>query len=403
MRHTEMSKVEPVDGVGLHRPTTWLPMVLFLIVGIPIQAKYGSDVSLFIRLVPGLLLLLSFLYFTRFVVSKPALIATISLCAYFVLINTFARGYTNYTYITLISIVIGLMIASCAALNDRSSKLLTFLLTYYLYLNLVGLAIVAGWFVATGHIFDLHKFIFPFSEARQFHYLGFQRLSGLHFEPGNYSTAVYSVVLMRSLLIGRISTRLHIVAIFSSIFTFAMTGILIAGVFCIAVFVELYSNNKNWRFGMIVTAIVVIIFLFLLLSDTRIADYIITRTTIGQPGSGSMEHRFFLFANFWDTISNGHGLFIGAPMGESYCGEFACAHKQALGSFIVLSYNFGVIPSLAVLLWVLIRLWNQQGPAIIILIVPFIFGRMAMFDPFTWLVIGVLLFPQQRTQFKSGK
>ncbi|CAK0754566.1 conserved membrane hypothetical protein [Gammaproteobacteria bacterium] len=308
------------------------------------------------------------------------------ICMYFLLIN--ATDFTYFAILGCLSIVWGLLMASLSI--NGAANTIVFLCTGYLTFHMIGLALGIFIYVATGQIVDLHSVIFPFSEARVGELKGFVRITGFHVEPGSYSNFIYLVVLVRSLFMMRILSWFNAIAMASTMLTLAAWSVIGFGAFLIASLVELLLFNKTRLPFVLSVSVSVAVILPSILIDEFENDYTIyiTDRFSGSDYDPSRNDKILAFISWQNEITD--AIFIGNPLPKAYC-PF-CLSPQDFGTMINMTYYFGVVPTLLLLLALSLNTLRRLNGAFLIFAAPLIISKAYFFEPLVWLIIGVMLF-----------
>jgi hypothetical protein len=377
----------------------FLLLPLFIMTATPVEASAGAGVAQLIKTVAATLFLLVMSQRLGGKVSQACLLVVFELAFYFLAINIPSMSY--FAVMATVCMAWGLLVGFMA--GDRWQETIDFYIRGYLIFNLAGLAIAIALYVGTGQLVDLHNMIFPFSASRIALYAGQIRLSGFHIEPGTYSNMMFLTVLLRALLTRRIFDRLNLVAILSTLATFAAWAAVAVSFLCLSMIVEFFIFNPNMRssvrvvilmaFGTV--ALITLPIVLPGLSELEYVDYFAKRFS-GDSSAGSGADKVMALEGWQGFL--GPRMLIGTSMSDSFCP--LCESEQDLGTFFSMAFYLGIIPTFVLIVAVAIKLRQRWNVAFGIAAIPIFVSKLYFYDPIVWLTVGLILFlkrgaPQQ--------
>jgi hypothetical protein len=377
----------------------WIILLpLFIMTATPVESSGGAGVATLIRTLSAMLFLLVMSQRLGVKLSQSCLLVVVELTFYFIAINI--PNFTYFAVMATMCMTWGLMVAYMA--EDRWREWMDFYIRSYLVFNMIGLAIAIAAYVGTGQILDLHKLVFPFSEARVAIFMDRVRLSGFHIEPGTYSNMIYMMILLRALLLGRIYNRLNLLAMLSTLATFAAWAAVAVSFVCVGMIFEFFIYNPNMRPS--VRAVILIVFgsiaLITLpivmpnLSDLEYVDYFAKRFS-GEHNTGSSVDKIMALDAWQDKL--GFRMLIGTSLPDSFCP--ICEAEQDLGTFFSMAYYVGILPTIALIAASAIKMRQNWNIAFGFAAIPTLVSKLYFYDPILWLIIGVLIF--SATKYKQ--
>lgn len=365
-------------------------LAFFIVAGthleVPSEVR-GAGLAFSIRLAAAASVLLYLLLNGTKRIPVWCVVVILYICIYFLAVNFMEFSY--FAAIGCLSMVWGLLMASLGVSGAR--KTILFFCTGYLAFHMLGLGLALTIFVVSGQVVDLHNAIFPFSEARVGEFMGQVRLAGFQIEPGNYANFTYLLVLLRSLFTMRIFSWFHAVAMTSALLTLSAWSVIGFSIFLVAAAVEFVLINKTISPTLKWTAIVIASVLALaILPFVYDNDYIIyfQGRFSGDEREGSGYDKVLAFEGWQNEIKS--AIFFGNPLPRSFCPY--CISPQDLGTMLNMTYYFGVVPTLLIVLAITLNVLRRMNAAFLILAAPLVVCKAFFFDPVVWLILGTLLF-----------
>ena len=262
-------------------------------------------------------------------------------------------------------------------------------------LNVMGLALGLGVWFATGQIVDLHNILFPFSVSRVGIMLDQLRLSGFQIEPGTYSNLIYFLVLARALLRKRLFNLFDLLALVSTLATFAAWAVIGVAFYVVGCLIEFFVFNRAVARPIRLSAIAVcgVICLFVVpiilpsLADLDYIQYIQNRFS-GETGSGSAQFKSEAL-EAWQA-SLGLDMLLGHALPDTFC--YYCLSVQDLGTGFNMVYYFGIVPTLLIVEYNIVRTASVFSIMYMIAALPLAVTKFYCYDPIFWLVIGLMMF-----------
>lgn len=208
-------------------------------------------------------------------------------------------------------------------------------------LNLGAFALQGALVYATGEVVDLHRAVFPTSTGRtNVDFLGVNRLSGLHIEPGTYSSYVALLVVLMRLLHGRF-TGLALVATLSIPATYSAGGFVLFSVLMAWYATDALRGASLRRIG---TTALALAFGVWLAWTLGIADHFDER--FASSGDETVRARLLSFDSY-ARLSTDVKL-VGFGFGREICEN--CSFYD-VGAGLNLAMRGGLLVSLALIVW----------------------------------------------------
>ncbi|TIP30109.1 MAG: hypothetical protein E5X67_03250 [Mesorhizobium sp.] len=400
--HPALSGYRRDAGFEAIGPLDWF--VLFpLFVVIATQLEISDDpsaggVAFFIRSLAALTFLCVMIL--RFGISvfhrNIAIVSAFLLYFYFVNIVDFSRF--SLMALAFMSWGLAFGVVTQAAWRER----LEFLLRAYLVFNVAGLVLALAILLLSGQIVDLHGMVFPFSASRAGVMMNQVRLSGFQIEPGNYSNAVYVLVLIRCLFRRRIANLLDLFAVLSTLSTLAAWAVVGAVVYLVCFAIEFTILNRQVPK---ILRVAIVLFSVSLLSmaiplvapqffGSQYVEYFSDRFRF-EEGKGSGYYKDQAFRAWQDSL--GDGMLIGSPLPATFCDY--CVSPQDLGLVFNMFFYIGIIPTLLILLVSFMQIFRIWGTIFVLLFCPFLVIKFFFYDPMVWLTFGVIIFERRRYEY----
>lgn len=312
----------------------------------------------------------------------------LGVCIYFLLLNLF--DLTPFALMSLVFISVGLATGSCLA--RFRPVMLDVLLRTYVAFNVLGLALALALLLGTGEIVDVHQLVFPFSTSRVEEYLGHIRVAGFQVEPGTYTNVIYIFVLMRSILRGRLYSRLDLVAMLSTLATLAAWAPIGVGAYLVALCLEsvlvargAHMRKRRLQIGLLLLLAVAMAPFMGAIAESEFVTYFSKRYQGGE-SSGSTQLKIDAF-NAWLAHVDVRML-LGTALPDTYCAD--CDSLQDLGVLPNMAFYLGLIPTAALLVVLWVRLW-RTSVAILVFSLPVAVTKFYFYEPVVWVLIGIIL------------
>lgn len=258
-------------------------------------------------------------------------------------------------------------------------------LTLIIKLWIVLLAFQIILYIIYDEVYDIHSFIFPWSEARLFDInldKSFLRLTGPHIEPGTYSNWIYVVVFLRGLISGKFFDKVAILAIISSIFTLSFWSFFATYFFILAYLLHTINNPYSKFYAFALFFLIFVSLSGLIDYNFIIFDYISHRAEVESSiGDG---HKATVLSGFFNSVPE--FVFFGLPIQTSFCGD--CVSPQDIGLILNLSARFGLMFSIVVALFTSVYSFILYRFAGLILLIPLFFSKLYYYDFIFWIIVG---------------
>lgn len=366
-----------------HGPLFLFTFILLFLAFSPSQASGSSLIPIGLRLLPVAIISLTwFCLYADVAKARASFVFSLFLTsAYVIAINLY-----DFSFLVVIFVVMVWSASLIIILINNSLRLRAIFLdacTWVLVVWIVSLSIQAVGFLVMGAHLQLHSIIFPYSHARVHLGENYARFAGTQVEPGTYTNWVYGVVFLRSLMLKKISSRLHITAIFSTLLTLSAWAYFAVPFFLLAIFIE---GRSLTQFAKRFFSIAALIMLFSMLFYQKVSAYLESRF-LGSGGTQSLSQKndvySFMVSHFPDWIY--HGITLNT-MPCSFCES-----PQGAGVGVNFLMYFGIL-GIIFLIYLIYRLYRRLGFHGLLFIFPLFLAKYYVFDPVTCLIALMIIY-----------
>lgn len=323
-----------------------------------------------------------------FAVRQSVWLSAVAVCGLFLLLNL--RDMGQYGLMLVVSSATSVLAAM--AITDRNSRLIEKCLTIYIVANIAGFVLAYAIVKTTGLFVDLHKIVFPYSEARLGLSFGQARVSGFHIEPGTYAQWTFIAVFVRSLLRGRVFDKLVLIYIATLLLTFSAWGVFALVGFGAAWLLGASGAGgklgSNRPFVALISAVSVFI-VAAIVFNSPYADYVQTRFTLAD---GSGVAKTIAVESLMSKLNQ--VVIFGEPVSRPFCP--GCYSPQDIGIWSSFIYHIGLVPSvilLAIVFWALVRIWNLSYVPLFMVV---LLSKAQLLEPLIWFSIALPLLALMR-------
>ena len=360
--------------------------LIFFLVFTPVESG-NPKFSLGLRLLPfGILtLLLAVCFASKINYGKTDLIGVTALIAFYLIKNIGAISWEAFIF-PISSMTTSIFVAMLYSIDDIRE----------IFIDAIG-AIICIWLIGFvvqfvgvyffGYSIYPHDWIFPFSAQRVGGY--FERYAGFHIEPGTYSAWMYAACLLRAILKKKIATRLHAIAVLSTLFTISAWAYAAVPFYFFAALLEM-----RWRKGALFLLAGGIIFVGLWI---EFGDFLIDYTGRRYSTSdGSMGVRIGVYEYLLNYMQAWFPW--GAQSSDLPCEIGNCLSTQDAGSWFNFLFYFGVLTLVLSFFWFW-KMYRIMGLPGVVMSAPVWFGKYFIWDP---IILMILMLVFSNRNFASN-
>jgi len=313
----------------------------FLVVGflyclVPTESsEAGFNLSVYVRFVvaTAITLLVMVLYRPR--IEK----ASARCLLFFIVFSLLAAvvSFSNSFFLFFASVIFGVTLATACKKKSEFRKALSAAVFCLLVISIISLAVQIIIYISQGVLIDVHKILYPFSEARIPDQGFFLRFGGIHIEPGTYSQWTYLLLLIYLAINRDVRAGLVLSVAASMILTASTWG---CGV---AVFMIVVSSFSRVRQSLLVVigAFVLIIILYRVAPIADVFDFFDSKLTFETETAGAKND---IYAEFLAII--GDITVVGLGFQPKFC--LNCYSPQDAGLAVSLSVTMGLAFSIGI-------------------------------------------------------
>lgn len=351
-------------------------VLAFLYCLIPIEGG-GANFAVFLRLCVASVVLLVVI-----VLFKPGLSKA---NAYFIgaillfSIMSSLRGFGGGFFALGLSVVFGVTLSEAAVKRRLFRIHLSSAVLALIVISVFSLFLQIGIYIYTGVSLDLHKMLYPFSDARIAESFGLVRFTGLYIEPGTYSNWMYLLFMIYLALNADENPYIVYVVAGSMIATLSAWGM------GVALFLVAVKSIRSVRYLMLLAVAVLVIFYFApaasLDGALNILDHKLASDRV-DAGAKIEAYEEFLRV-FGDIIVVGYGF------SAKFCGD--CLSPQDAGLAINLSVVMGVLFVFGAFGYYFSALLRVRDFQFAVLSLPLFFSKAFYWDFVVWLIFFLVV------------
>jgi len=369
----------------LTSPRFWIEAVCFFILATPFELEIGSGYGYAIKTACMLVLLAPRVVFGGATLG-PSFIGVVLLAFLFLGINVL--DVSQRAIFAFILIVVGAALGQLRS-DEWNGRLLA-VVDLYLAVHLIGFVIALLAFLIAGSVLDLHALLFPMSgRAGQIGLAA--RLSGFHNEPGTYAQWMLAVVLLRSLITGRIVSIITGLVGLTALLTVSLWAIVGVSLLAVAALLETFGQSKlNRGLRTAFSAVLLIIAslsVLALLPGSILAEATRFLATKAQLTTISGIDKVYALKSLQAKVSE--IVILGEPLARPFCPS--CLSPQDLGLWAGATYYLGLLPSLALAVFLALATTRSRGLAFIPLLLMIGLWKAHFYDPLLWVIVGYVL------------
>jgi hypothetical protein len=253
-------------------------------------------------------------------------------------------------------------------------------------------------FYLSNNVLPIHKFIFPFSEAR----IGvleisnsILRLGGLYIEPGTYCNWMYLFLVIYILISDNVKKSLLYIVAISMIMSYSVWGI-IFGSYLLIILIIIKLKKFTWKKR-------IMLFLILLLMSYSTIEYISNSSAIQyssnkiNSNNGSVTAKEMTFKNYKDNFTN--FLIIGEGLNPPFYKKLTS--PQDSGFILNLSIIIGIFFTIIILLIYTISFFKYSNSLIFLISLPIFFSKINYYEASFWLLFFIIIYKGHSTYQKN--
>jgi len=315
-------------------------------------------------------------------------IAVFSFLAFiFILLVSWSNApYFTPRLVNLVASILcaGLVVAGLASgrANDFAIRVISGLLVF----SAGALFLQLGIYLVTDSIVEFHGVVFPWGGSRsaELERFGIARLSGVHTEPGTHSAFTVGLIILRSLMGGRLFDRVAYLSMASVIATLSFWGVLATTLYFLLYAFSVIENKEGAK------RVLTFFVLFAVASGVvyvgapqyLIEDLIGYFSARAELGDGSGGAKVIAWVTGLQKL--GDVVFFGLPIGADYCN--GCMSPQDAGLVLNFMMFFGVTASILFFGVLVFGAYRCGGYALATFSALLLVVKFYYFDPIVWLI-----------------